>query len=232
MQTLALGTLSIPPPVKPTALRTAIDNSKLPRIPEPVNIVYVPGMLTPDEAQVKCTQELSALFGAEVYAAFNRTGPTPVNDVWNAALGLADDGKGIALEREACANLERAIRKALIEKRPIHIIAFSQGSIITHNVLEHLSRKMNNWQELQKGIKVTVLGAYLPEWPGGLNVTMYLFSKDPIPKLMKFAGTLFRFRKKDLSLKVSEVVTVSGGAHMFSKYLEVFSPQLLERVRS
>lgn len=112
------------------------------------------------------------------------------------------------------------LKPMIMNGKPIHIIAHSQGNLITSNALGALSFCTEQVRRNDKKITVYAVASPAWTWPKGVNVRYYTHLNDFVP--------LFALGKslRGVSIKWPQK------AHEFDTYLDTFKFRIISDIRS
>jgi len=179
-------------------------------------LIEVNGVGCPLTVQRQDLQSIADATGMRVVGLHNAA-EGMVADVFQAALDLFGAGKNLAVD-----SLTRIVMNELEAGRPLHLVAHSQGALITaralKNVKEALTRKYGarGVEERLANVKVETLASAAPRWVDGPQYVHYVNKKDPVPNLFG-TGSLFRHLGRGARL-----ITFSERSdfHLIPTYLE------------
>ena len=138
-------------------------------------IVYVNGMLTPLTQQLQDMKDIANTTGAQVLGVHNSTGGV-APDAMQSMADVAGVGKNEAVE-----SLTKTLIAELSAGREVHLVAHSQGAIITQRALREAQKVVG--AEALKLVTVETFGGAGGIYPDGPKYTHYINNKDMVPNM-------------------------------------------------
>lgn len=154
-------------------------------------LIFVNGINTSKDGQLGGMQALADASGSQVIGIHNSTEGF-VKDLEQCLTDKLDKGKNPAVD-----TLADQVYKAATEGRSVHIVAHSQGGLITSRALTHARQRLiaeNHMtpaqaeQALSK-IKVETFGAAAAHYPDGPQYVHYVNRGDPVPSMFGLGWT-------------------------------------------
>lgn len=167
-------------------------NTPLDRIPpvrpsdgrEPIGtMIYVNGIQTDKAAQSNSLQNIANTTGYQVIGIHNSTNGF-FRDLAQCLGDKADVGTNPAVD-----TLADTLYDAVKAGRPIHVIAHSQGGLITSRALTHVMQRLRLEDGMSRAeaeramsrIEVETFGAAAGQYPSGPQYVHYINTSDPVP---------------------------------------------------
>jgi hypothetical protein len=138
-------------------------------------IVYINGMLTPLTQQLQDMKDIANTTGAQVVGVHNATEGL-VGDSLQSSADVAGVGKNAAV-----ASLTQTLIAELSAGRPVHLIAHSQGAVITQRALHAVKASLG--AEKLGLLTVETFGGAGGLYPDGPKYTHYINTKDMVPNM-------------------------------------------------
>jgi hypothetical protein len=165
--------------VNPSEGVRATNNSS----PHPV--ISINGMNMTDKSIRDMGQSFSDFFGRPTLMIPNHTDGAQI-DIRNCILSAFSSKNGFRYEPHAAHNLVHVLLGRLNDPFPIEINAYSQGTLITCNVLNELKSYFTQhgrpdlWDSLANRIELRTYGAPVHRWPSELQVKELRHVSDPV----------------------------------------------------
>jgi hypothetical protein len=149
-------------------------------------IVYVNGINTTKETQSNSLQKIADKTGANVIGIHNATEGT-VKDLAQCVGDKLDIGKNPAVDTVA-----DTVYKELKAGRGVHLMAHSQGGLITSRALNDVKNRLRMEDGMSKqqakalmaNVSVETFGAAAVRYPDGPQYVHYVNRADPVPSLV------------------------------------------------
>jgi hypothetical protein len=138
-------------------------------------VVFVNGMLTPLSQQVSDMKAIANAYGSTVLGVHNATEGLVADGVQSAA-DVAGIGQNAAVE-----SLKATILQELRAGRELHLVAHSQGAIITQRALRAAKAELG--EEKLKLLTVDTFGGAGGVYPDGPKYTHWINTKDMVPNM-------------------------------------------------
>jgi hypothetical protein len=138
-------------------------------------VVYVNGMLTPLTQQLEDMKAIANTTGAQVLGVHNATEGL-VGDALQSTADVTGIGKNAAVE-----TLAATLVSELSAGRPVHLVAHSQGAIITQRALREAQKTVG--AEALKLVTVETYGGAGGIYPDGPKYTHYINKRDLVPNM-------------------------------------------------
>jgi hypothetical protein len=154
-------------------------------------ILYVNGIMTPVEGQLKEMQSIADTSGAKVVGIHNSTqGLT--TDLAQCLGDKLDKGRNPAVD-----TLADTLYSELKAGRSVHLMGYSQGGLITARALYDVERRLRLEDGMSKAqveqtmsrLNVETFGAASTRYPDGPNYVHYVNNADPVPTLTGLGGS-------------------------------------------
>ncbi len=154
-------------------------------------LVYVNGINTDKAGQFASLQDIANHTGAQVIGIHNSTSGT-FKDLAQSLGDKADVGKNPAVDQ-----LTDTIYNSIQQGKPIHILAHSQGGLITSRALDHVIDRLRIEDGLSKAdaqkrlglVQVETFGAAAVTYPDGPQYVHYVNRGDLVPVLFGLDAT-------------------------------------------
>ena len=180
--------------------------------------------------------------GRSVTAVLNDAENSFLEGALKAILGIFDNKIGKELE-PAVSNLMNEIIDRIEAGKVVHLIPYSQGSVITSNAMDLLHDYTNDpdwrgpsWDEISSKVKISTFGAAMQVWHKDLDVRAYEHSFDWVSiatKPLNWIRLAFNRVLGDGTKKLVEPVVInnssSEGAHSFQGYMQDWPGFLIKR---
>jgi hypothetical protein len=155
-------------------------------------ILYVNGIMTPLEGQLKEMQAIADTSGAKVVGIHNSTQGL-VTDLAQCVADKLDKGTNPAVD-----TLADTVYSELKAGRDVHLMGYSQGGLITARALFDVANRLRiedgmskaQVEELMSHLKVETFGAASTKYPDGPQYVHYINEADPVPTLTGLGGSL------------------------------------------
>jgi hypothetical protein len=155
-------------------------------------ILYVNGIMTPLEGQLKEMQAIADTSGAKVVGIHNSTQGL-VTDLAQCVTDKLDKGINPAVD-----TLADTVYSELKAGRDVHLMGYSQGGLITARALFDVANRLRledgmskaQVEELMSHLKVETFGAASTKYPDGPQYVHYINEADPVPTLTGLGGSL------------------------------------------
>ena len=137
-----------------------------PNFHSPYPLIAINGMAMHPYSILDMAQGLANQHGRTVHVVPNHTQGF-LKDTKNGVVSVFHNQKGIEAEKVAASNLKTALVQRLNDDYPIELTAYSQGTLITKNVLFELRKELGQqaWQKFASRIKLRTFGAAFRAWP-------------------------------------------------------------------
>lgn len=158
------------------------------RVTNPGTIIYVNGIRTDQEAQSVSLQKIADRAGAPVIGVRNATRGTAL-DLIQSAGDMLDIGRNPAVD-----TLRDTIYGEIKAGRGVHLMAHSQGGLITSRALQDVRNKLmlenffrnpftarRETERMLGQVRVETFGGAAPSYPDGPQYVHYVNRLDPIP---------------------------------------------------
>lgn len=154
-----------------------------------------------------------------------------LEDLANCVKAAFSDERGVEAEKTAAGNLARNLIGRLNDTEPVVVDAYSQGTLITRNVLAFVRAHLlaegreGDWNSLASRLQVQTYGAAVRIWPKGVeNVVEYRHSGDPVAAVGVFVSAnkaLQDLLHRQLGAR-SKVIVIPqlSESHSINKYLQ------------
>jgi len=148
-------------------------------------LIYVNGINTTKDAQASSLQNLANTTGSRVVGIHNGTDGM-VADLAQCVKDKLDKGNNPAVD-----TLANTVYDELKAGHPIHLMAHSQGGLITSRALSHVQQRLmvedgltqEQAEQKMSGIKVETFGAAAAHYPDGPQYQHYINRADLVPGL-------------------------------------------------
>ncbi|MBN1203473.1 MAG: hypothetical protein JXB05_00930 [Myxococcaceae bacterium] len=148
-------------------------------------ILYVNGINTTKEGQSGSLEQIAETTGARVVGVHNATEGMGA-DLAQCVKDKLDKGRNPAVDTMA-----DTLYRELKAGRTVHVMAHSQGGLITSRALSHLQNRLRledgmskaQAEELMSKLKVETFGAAATTYPNGPQYVHYVNRGDPVPDL-------------------------------------------------
>jgi hypothetical protein len=180
---------SFPPgtPLHDIPAVTPLDN------PNPTKtLLYVNGIMTPLEGQLREMQSIADTADARVIGIHNATQGL-VTDLAQCVGDKLDKGHNPAVD-----TLADTLYTELKAGREVHLMGYSQGGLITARALFDVERRLRiedgmskaQVEKLMSKLDVETFGAASTRYPDGPNYVHYINDADPVPTLTGLGGSI------------------------------------------
>ncbi|WP_224248421.1 hypothetical protein [Hyalangium gracile] len=155
-------------------------------------ILYVNGIMTPLEGQLKEMQSIAETSGAKVVGIHNSTQGL-ASDLAQCVTDKLDKGSNPAVD-----TLADTLYTELKAGRDVHLMGYSQGGLITARALSHVEQRLRLEDGLSKAetekllshLKVETFGAASTKYVDGPQYVHYVNNADPVPTLTGLGGSV------------------------------------------
>ncbi|MDQ3263296.1 MAG: hypothetical protein M3Y59_06510 [Myxococcota bacterium] len=155
----------------------------LERDPSKPLVLQVNGISTTLNGQMSALKAVQAHTGAQVIGVHNAT-EGMLRDLGQAALDTANKGKNPAVD-----SLADTMYAELEAGRPVHIMAHSQGGLITSRAVEQVKQRLmmeggmtsDQAEAKLQNVQIESFGSAAPSWPDGPQYVHYVNRADPVP---------------------------------------------------
>jgi hypothetical protein len=176
--------------------------------PSGETIIQINGINTSLDEQKSALQTTADATGAKVVGIHNATEGV-LGDLKQSVTDKLNVGTNEAVE-----SLRDVILSELRDRRPVHLMAHSQGGLITSRALGEVAKELERTGEtnLLYRIKVETFGAASGRYPDGPRYVHYVNNKDPVSNLFGVEGaTSFRSHPgKDIFGRQAKIVEFSA----------------------
>jgi hypothetical protein len=153
-------------------------------------ILYVNGIMTPLDGQLKEMQSIADTSGAKVVGIHNSTQGL-VTDLAQCVTDKLDKGGNPAVD-----TLADTVYQELKAGRDVHLMGYSQGGLITARALSHVEQRLRVEDGLSKAetekllghLKVETFGAASTKYVDGPQYVHYVNNADAVPTLTGLGG--------------------------------------------
>lgn len=151
----------------------------------PFPVISINGMNMTDEAIRNMGQRVADLHGRSTLVIPNHTEGVPI-DIRNCVVSAFSNSKGLRFEENAAKNLSETFVSRLHDSYPVEISAYSQGTLITHNVLGEFKKILLNndkadlWNAFAERVELRTYGAAIHHWPTEIKVNEVRHLSDPV----------------------------------------------------
>ncbi|NBD11086.1 MULTISPECIES: hypothetical protein [Corallococcus] len=153
-------------------------------------LLYVNGIMTPTDGQLKEMQALADSSGAKVVGIHNATEGL-VKDLGQCITDKLDKGKNPAVD-----TLADTLYSELKAGRDVHLVGYSQGGLITARALNDVAKRLRVEDGLSAAqveakmshLQVETFGAASTKYPDGPQYVHYVNNADPVPTLTGLGG--------------------------------------------
>jgi hypothetical protein len=148
-------------------------------------VLYVNGINTTKEGQSASLESIAETTGAKVIGIHNATEGMGT-DLAQCVKDKLDKGRNPAVD-----TLADTLYTELKAGRSVHLMAHSQGGLITSRALSHLEKRLRvedgmskaDAQKLMSKLQVETFGAAATRYPDGPQYVHYVNRGDPVPDL-------------------------------------------------
>jgi hypothetical protein len=156
-------------------------------------IVYVNGINTTKEGQSGSLEHIAETTGAKVVGIHNATEGMGA-DLIQCVKDKLDKGKNPAVD-----TLADTLYQEIKAGRSVHVMAHSQGGLITSRALDHVYNRLRledgmskaDAQKAMSKLNVETFGAAAMKYPDGPNYVHYVNRGDPVPDAFGLGPTKF-----------------------------------------
>jgi hypothetical protein len=155
-------------------------------------ILYVNGIMTPLDNQVKEMQSIADTSGAKVIGIHNSTQGL-VADLAQCVTDKLDKGKNPAVD-----TLADTVYSELKAGHDVHLMGYSQGGLITARALFDVQQRLRvedgmpkaDVEKMMSHLKVETFGAASTKYPDGPKYVHYVNNADAVPTLTGLGGSV------------------------------------------
>ncbi|KFE62725.1 hypothetical protein [Hyalangium minutum] len=155
-------------------------------------LLYVNGIMTPLDGQMKEMQSIAETSGAKVVGIHNATQGLTA-DLAQCVTDKLDKGTNPAVD-----TLADTVYSELKAGRDVHLMGYSQGGLITARALFDVEKRLraedgmskDQVENLMSHLKVETFGAASTKYPDGPQYVHYVNNADPVPTLTGLGGSL------------------------------------------
>jgi len=155
-------------------------------------ILYVNGIMTPLDGQLKEMQSIADTSGAKVVGIHNSTQGL-ATDLAQCVTDKLDKGTNPAVD-----TLADTVYSELKAGRDVHLMGYSQGGLITARALFDVEKRLRLEDGMSKAqveglmshLKVETFGAASTKYPDGPQYVHYVNNADPVPTLTGLGGSV------------------------------------------
>ena len=155
-------------------------------------ILYVNGIMTPAEGQLREMQAIADRSGAKVIGLHNATQGL-VTDLVQCLTDKLDKGSNPAVD-----TLADTVYNELKSGRDVHLMGYSQGGLITARALFDVEQRLrledgmskSQVEQLMSHLKVETFGAASTKYPDGPQYVHYVNNADLVPTLTGLGGSV------------------------------------------
>jgi len=148
-------------------------------------LIYINGINTTKDGQAASLQAIADRTGAQVIGIHNAT-EGMISDLGQCITDKLDKGRNPAVD-----TLAHTIYNEIKAGRSIHLVAHSQGGLITSRALTHVYQRLRVEDGLSRAqaerrlgtVKVETFGAAAGHYPDGPQYVHYINRDDPVPSL-------------------------------------------------
>jgi len=181
------------PPTTPLTQIPAV-NPRDGRVPNET-LIYVNGINTTKDSQAASLQAIADRTGARVIGIHNAT-EGMITDLGQCITDKLDKGRNPAVD-----TLAETVYSEIKAGHSVHLIAHSQGGLITSRALNHVSQRLRLEDGLSRAqterllglVNVETFGAAAGHYPDGPKYVHYINRDDPVPSLFGLGWDLDRF---------------------------------------
>ncbi|MBZ4418434.1 hypothetical protein [Myxococcus sp. RHSTA-1-4] len=156
------------------------------------SILYVNGIMTPMEGQLREMQSIADTADARVIGIHNATQGL-VTDLAQCVGDKLDKGHNPAVD-----TLADTVYNELKAGREVHLMGYSQGGLITARALFDVQRRLRiedgmskaQTEQLMSRLNVETFGAASTRYPDGPRYVHYINDADPVPTLTGLGGSI------------------------------------------
>ena len=158
-------------------------------------LIYINGINTTKEGQAASLQAIADRTGARVIGIHNAT-EGMITDLRQCITDKLDKGRNPAVD-----TLAETVYSEIKAGRSVHLMAHSQGGLITSRALNHVYQRLRIEDGLSKAqterllglVSVETFGAAAGHYPDGPRYVHYINRDDPVPSLFGLGWDLDRF---------------------------------------
>jgi hypothetical protein len=155
-------------------------------------VLYVNGIMTPVDGQLKEMQAFAEKSGAKVVGIHNATQGL-VSDLAQCVGDKLDKGHNPAVD-----TLADTLYGELKAGREVHLVGYSQGGLITARALDDVAKRLRIEDGMSKAqveqamgrLSVETFGAASTRYPDGPKYVHYVNNADPVPTLTGLGGSV------------------------------------------
>ncbi|MFL5349209.1 MAG: hypothetical protein ACJ8AT_30785 [Hyalangium sp.] len=155
-------------------------------------ILYVNGIMTPLDGQMKEMQSIAETSGAKVVGIHNSTQGL-ATDLAQCVTDKLDKGSNPAVD-----TLADTVYSELKAGHDVHLMGYSQGGLITARALDHVQQRLRaedglskaDTEKLMSHLKVETFGAASTHYPDGPQYVHYVNNADAVPTLTGLGGSV------------------------------------------
>lgn len=155
-------------------------------------ILYVNGIMTPMDGQLKEMQSIAETSGAKVVGIHNATQGL-VTDLAQCVTDKLDKGSNPAVD-----TLADTVYSELKAGRDVHLMGYSQGGLITARALFDVEKRLRledgmskaQVEQLMSHLQVETFGAASTKYPDGPQYVHYVNNADVVPTLTGLGGSV------------------------------------------
>jgi len=148
-------------------------------------LIYINGINTTKDGQAASLQTIADATGARVIGIHNAT-EGMITDLGQCITDKLDKGRNPAVD-----TLADTIYSEIKAGRSVHLVAHSQGGLITSRALNHVYQRLRIEDGLSRSaterrlglVKVETFGAAAGHYPDGPQYVHYINRDDPVPSL-------------------------------------------------
>ncbi|RKG57717.1 hypothetical protein D7X30_19735 [Corallococcus sp. AB011P] len=190
-------------------------------VKQPGTIIYVNGMMTDKAGQETTMQAIADKTGQKTIGIHNSTEGF-FKDLGQCITDKMDKGKNPAVD-----TLADSLYSELKAGRDVHLMAHSQGGLITSRALNDVAKRLRiedglspaQVQEKLGKVSVETFGAAAATYPDGPKYVHYVNDKDPVPGLFGLGTSgkgpldLLKHAGKDAKIRYFSEKSIFSGAH-------------------
>jgi hypothetical protein len=158
-------------------------------------LIYINGINTTKEGQAASLQAIADRTGARVIGIHNAT-EGMITDLRQCITDKLDKGRNPAVD-----TLAETVYSEIKAGRSVHLMAHSQGGLITSRALNHVYQRLRIEDGLSKAqterllglVSVETFGAAAGHYPDGPRYVHYINRDDPVPSLFGLGWDMDRF---------------------------------------
>ena len=158
-------------------------------------LIYINGINTTKDGQAASLQAIADRTGAQVIGIHNATEGI-ISDLGQCIADKLDKGRNPAVD-----TLADTIYNEISAGRSVHLIAHSQGGLITSRALSHVYQRLRIENGLSRAaaeralglVKVETFGAAAGHYPDCPQYVHYINRDDPVPSLFGLGWDIDRF---------------------------------------